>query len=121
VLSGGATAPSPHAVPRSAARNGDFNPAGHGGSGLFGDPTRADAPAAAPRKSLFGIVTGAIRGSLPSSGAAEPGQANPGPASGRMEPSLREQPREPLRAAVRQAAGEEMAIDIPAFLRRQSS
>ncbi|CAH2599491.1 Cell division protein FtsZ [Rhodovastum atsumiense] len=80
-------------------------------------PAYGEAEAAQPpRKSLFGIVTGAIRGSLP----AQPGAA---PAtSQRTDPSLHEAPREaPVRANVRQAAGEEMGIDIPAFLRRQSS
>jgi cell division protein FtsZ len=70
-----------------------------------------DAAAPAPRKSLFGIVTGAIRGH-----AAEPVQAH-------QEPRVDSHPtpsREPAQAQVRQAASEEIGIEIPAFLRRQS-
>jgi cell division protein FtsZ len=87
-------------------------------SGLFAEPPRAEAaPAAAPRKSLFGIVTGAIRGSMPTvashrtdtqhSMAGGPGDDEPG---------------ESVRASVRPAVAEEMGgIEIPAFLRRQTS
>jgi cell division protein FtsZ len=81
------------------------------GRGLFApEPVNAaPAPAAPPpRKSLFGIVTGAIRGN------AEPA----GPA--RREPAPAPQ-TEYSRAEVRQTQGEDMPIDIPAFLRRQSS
>jgi hypothetical protein len=38
-----------------------------------------------------------------------------------QEPIAHEPVAEPLRANVRQAGGDEMGIDIPAFLRRQSS
>ena len=80
-------------------------------------PARAvEAPAQPARKSLFGIVTGAIRGNLPAPPAGAPLPP------GRAEPSLHDGAQEPVaRANVRQAAGEEMGIDIPAFLRRQSS
>jgi cell division protein FtsZ len=86
-------------------------------NGLFAPPG-AVPPAAAPgapppRKSLFGIVTGAIRGGHQDS--------NPAPAPARQEPQQMDQRGEPIRANVRQAAGEEMPIDIPAFLRRQVS
>jgi cell division protein FtsZ len=84
-------------------------------SGLFAEPG-IPAPAAppppppAPRNSLFGIVTGAIRGRAAPAPAPEPARA---------EPLMNAQP-EP-RASVRQAPTEEMGLDIPAFLRRQSS
>ena len=65
-----------------------------------------------PRASLFGIVTGAIRRTLP----AAPAEA----ATARHDPAFRRSPEQP-RASVRLAAGEEMGLDIPAFLRRQSS
>jgi cell division protein FtsZ len=71
----------------------------------------AEAASQPPRRSLFSIVTGAIRGSLPST-----------PANRTAEPTLHEAPAEPpITAKVRPAAGEEIGIDIPAFLRRQSS
>jgi hypothetical protein len=38
----------------------------------------------------------------------------------RQDPAFHPQP-EPPRASVRLAAGDEMGLDIPAFLRRQSS
>jgi cell division protein FtsZ len=70
-----------------------------------------------PRRSLFGIVTGAIRGTLPAAPYA-PAASQPG----RAEPMMQEAPREAARSArVQPAGGEEMGIDIPAFLRRQSS
>jgi cell division protein FtsZ len=83
-------------------------------------PRRAPAPAAEtaeppppPRRSLFGIVTGAIRGTLPTAPATPVAQP-------RAEPSIEEV--QPARANVRPAVGgEEFGIDIPAFLRRQSS
>ncbi len=82
----------------------------------YGEDHAAEAAPHPGRKSLFGIVTGAIRGSLPATQAAGQGYA------GRNEPSLHDVPREvPVRANVRQAAGDEVGIDIPAFLRRQSS
>jgi len=68
------------------------------------------------RRTLFNIVTGAIRGSLPA--APTRGQAQ----SARAEPALQDAVHEaPQRANVRPAGGDEMGIDIPAFLRRQSS
>ncbi len=84
----------------------------------YGEDHGAEAAPHTGRKSLFGIVTGAIRGSLPA--AAQAGAQGP---ALRIDPSLHDGPRESLvRANVRQAAaGEEVGIDIPAFLRRQSS
>ncbi len=80
--------------------------------GLFAEPAKAAAPAVVPvaRKSLFGIVTGAIRGNL-----------SPAPVAPPDRHEAPEHRQEPVRANVRQAAGDEMGIDIPAFLRRQSS
>ena len=81
-------------------------------AGLFND---APPPAPAPRKSLFGIVTGAIRGH-----AAEPAPE----AVVRTEPTYAEPgqtgTRETPRAQTRPSATDEIGMDIPAFLRRQS-
>jgi cell division protein FtsZ len=97
-------------------------------SPLFADRTPVEPPAPQappPRKSLFGIVTGAIRGSLPShSGPSLAGamqdDETAAAQSGRGD-VYPEGHAEPVRAKVRPAAGEEMGIEIPAFLRRQSS
>jgi cell division protein FtsZ len=102
--------PAPRPAPRAAEPR---QPAPR--SALFNDGPRGE-PAPAPRKSLFGIVTGAIRGH-----AVEPAPA-PEPAvqqeQGYAEPP---QPRqEAARPASRPAGGEELGIEIPAFLRRQS-
>ncbi len=93
-------------------------------------PTAADArpdTRAEPRRSIFQTVTGRLRGSL---GTAAPA---PDAATMRAEPSLQHaerpavterasMPTEPPRASVRPAASEEMGgLEIPAFLRRQSS
>jgi cell division protein FtsZ len=86
--------------------------------GLFAEPPLAQAPApqamppqpvtppAAPRNSLFGIVTGAIRGRASPTPMAE---------APRSEPSMNG--HAPAGASVRQAQTEEMGLDIPAFLR----
>jgi cell division protein FtsZ len=68
---------------------------------------------AVPARSLFGLVTGAIRRNLPA-GAAPTGDPV------RTEPVLRET-ADAMGPAGRQAGGEEVGLDIPAFLRRQSS
>jgi cell division protein FtsZ len=86
-------------------------------SGLFAEPAAAPqaphAPAApapaVPRNSLFGIVTGAIRGRAAPAAPEQP----------RAEPSMNGHAE--VTASVRPAATEEMGLDIPAFLRRQSS
>jgi cell division protein FtsZ len=90
---------------------------GRTGSGLFADPPRAEQ-APPPRRSLFGIVTGAIRSSLPTAAAPADTHAS---SSSHQDADGYEQAAEPVRANVRPAMGEEMGIDIPAFLRRQSS
>ena len=104
------------AAPQQAPRQGSRPAQQPRGNAMYGDDQGADVAAPAARKSLFGIVTGAIRGSLP----AAQGGALAG--SNRGEPALHEVTREaPVRANVRQAGGDEVGIDIPAFLRRQSS
>ncbi len=98
-------APSPRPTPRAAEPKAQ--PAR---AGLFVEP----APAPAARKSLFGIVTGAIRGHMAEAPAEQPApRAEPQYASPAREP-------EPLRAQPRQSGSEEIGIEIPAFLRRQS-
>ncbi len=101
-----AHAPSAHALPHQLpnARPAVARP------GLFSEPPRQVAEPPSPSRSLFGIVTGALRG------RAAP--AAPGVAAARTEPTVSD--AEPS-ATVRPAAGEEVGLDIPAFLRRQSS
>jgi cell division protein FtsZ len=109
---GGASKGRPVPTPRATGRIGGGATAPARGSALFGEPVKTDGPVA--RKSLFGIMTGAIRG-----GAAA--QAPVVAAQARAEVPPQEARQEPIRASVRPTAGEEMGIDIPAFLRRQSS
>ncbi len=90
-------------------------------SGLFAEPSAsggASAPGQGepPRPSLFGTVTGVLLRRR----AAPPQQAEFGEA--RIEPVVAAEPRaEASPATVRPVAGEEMGIEIPTFLRRQSS
>jgi cell division protein FtsZ len=98
--------------------------------GLFAEPpadaahpVSAEAPAGPSREdlarpSLFSRFTGRLRGQT----EAAP-QQQPAPQQRRAEPAMQPEPRvEPVRAAVRPAGNEEMGIlDIPTFLRRQSS
>jgi len=87
---------------------------------LFAEPPAAPPPP--PRVSLFGRVTGAIRGQQHAEPPAAPAQPQQQPqATHRADPAQHELRGEPARASVRQATGEEASIDIPAFLRRQSS
>jgi cell division protein FtsZ len=81
-------------------------------SGMFAEPSKTEPPP--PRKSLFGIVTGAIRGTpvTPAEPAPQPAPRHDAAAAERQEQ---------VRANVRPTGGDEMGIDIPAFLRRQSS
>jgi len=85
--------------------------------GLFADPPRGEAPPPPPRRSLFGIVTGVIRHGMPGASAPAEAPAAPEPVSAGSQEFV----AEPTRARVRPADGEEIGIDIPAFLRRQSS
>ena len=107
----GASAPPAHALPHQLPNARPAAPRG----GLFSEPPRQAAePAPAPARSLFGIVTGALRG--------RPAPSAP-PASS-SQPTLRTEPAlvepEPS-VSVRPAATDEVGLDIPAFLRRQSS
>ncbi|CAP57139.1 cell division protein FtsZ [Gluconacetobacter diazotrophicus] len=97
-------APSPHSTPQHVAPGARPSPR----SPLFSEPPRPQdaSPAGQRGNSLFNIVTGVLR-----RGAA------PAPAPQRAEPVLPEQ--EPT-ATVRQATADEVGLDIPAFLRRQS-
>ncbi|MGI4956763.1 MAG: cell division protein FtsZ [Janthinobacterium lividum] len=101
----GTQAPPAHALPGQIPNARAASPR----SGLFSEPPRqaAEPAAPAPSRSLFGIVTGALRGR----------SAPPAPTL-RSEPSVSEP--EPS-ATVSPAAGEEVGLDIPAFLRRQSN
>jgi cell division protein FtsZ len=105
---------------------------GRTSSSLFAEPAPMTAPHRAPqavaptapapvytdmpRRSIFQSVTGRLRNSLT---AATPAHGDSGTAP--HEPALTEHRAEAARASVRQAVGEEVGLDIPAFLRRQSS
>jgi cell division protein FtsZ len=84
----------------------------HGG--LFApEPQGSAAPHhEAPRRNIFQAVTGRLRNTL---GGAAPASAQNG--ANRADPVMHEP--EPPRPSVRQAASDEMALEIPAFLRRQ--
>ncbi|WP_323990685.1 cell division protein FtsZ [Nguyenibacter sp. L1] len=95
-------APSPNAVPQHMA---GVRPSPR--SPLFSEAPRQPEPVhqPAPRGgSLFSIVTGALR-------------RQPAPEAPRAEPAL---PDPEPTATVRQASADEVGLDIPAFLRRQS-
>jgi cell division protein FtsZ len=127
----GAPAPAQAAMPvnsvTASVQGVGFPPPRAGAHGsrasLFADPPRqtdAASPAPAPeatRPSLFSTVTGAFRR-----------RQHPAAAAGESAPPVRAEPvmqqtgrTEPPQASVRQTAGEEVGLDIPAFLRRQSS
>ncbi len=78
--------------------------------GLFAEAAPAAAAPAAPRSSLFGIVTGAIRNRVAATQVPEAPRAEPSLANA-AEPS----------PTVRPVQTEEMGLEIPTFLRRQSS
>ncbi len=109
-------APAPHAPVPQPLRQ----PSAAFRSPLFAEPPRGaeqplpPVPAPAPRSSLFGIVTGALRRS----------QAAPAPAAQRSEPQMAGQPEQAAQvqpAPEQRAHVEEAGLDIPAFLRRQSN
>jgi cell division protein FtsZ len=103
-------------APRLAAHQAGRPVQSARGNGRYAEEPAAEQAPQPARKSLFGIVTGAIRGSLPATAAGAPAQQV------RAEPSLHEAMHDaPARPNVRQTAGEDMGIDIPAFLRRQTS
>jgi cell division protein FtsZ len=91
-------------------------------SNLFAEaaaqPEQAAQAAASepPRHTLFEAVTGVF-------GRRRPSPAHPmDQAQTRVEPTIPSEPRpEPARASVRAVVGEETGIEIPTFLRRQSS
>ena len=113
-------APAPHApVPQPLRQqSAAFR------SPLFAEPPRGaeqplpPAPAPAPRSSLFGIVTGALRRSQPAAATASAAsRSEPQLAAGQPEQTAQVQPaQQEQRAHV-----EEAGLDIPAFLRRQSN
>jgi hypothetical protein len=69
-------------------------------------------PSTQPRKSLFSIVTGAIRGNPEH-------EMQPAPVA-RVEPIASDYASEPPRAASRHSGTDDIGIEIPAFLRRQN-
>ncbi|HEY7578995.1 MAG TPA: cell division protein FtsZ [Acetobacteraceae bacterium] len=110
-----AAAPQPIPHPAVAPVGTQLRPAPAGsGSELFAAAPVVSGAAEVSRPSIFSQVTGALRRRLPT-------PPRPEAAPARNEPALHEQRPEPPRASVRQTAGEEVGLDIPAFLRRQSS
>jgi len=126
-----APAPAPAPAPQPAHGPVTAGPRpGRMSSSLFAEPAPLTAPARAPqavapaapapvytempRRSIFQSVTGRLRHSL------TPATPAHGDTAGE-EPALTEHRAEAARASVRQAVGEEVGLDIPAFLRRQSS
>jgi len=114
--------PEADAVAERAEVSAVAPPPRPGSSTLFTQPARAPAPepapAAAPRSSIFNLVTGRLRGGR----AAAPAEEVPDMRDlRRAEPRMAET-REPT-AQVRQTAPEQEAVglDVPAFLRRQHS
>ena len=98
----------PAATPRPASANR---------STIFSDPgppppvsVQVAAPAPSPARSLFGLMTRGLRGK-----AAEPQQF---PEPQRAEPSF---PANPGPSAVQPQQPQDEALEIPAFLRRQTS
>ena len=74
------------------------------------------------KRSLFSIVTGAIRGQA--TDANEPVAAAPQPQpqahAARMEPQMTDYTSEPARPATRPMPTDDIGVEIPAFLRRQN-
>ena len=109
---GAPRAPSPNAVPPQAQRSSPRSP-------LFTEnarPPQAPEPQAPPR-SLFGIVTGALRRH------SNPPQPEAAPQPQRTEPSVQQQPV--AQPSAQPAPGnatppDDGGLDIPAFLRRRS-
>lgn len=79
-------------------------------------PLKPQIDTAPQRRSLFNLVTGAFRNSQPAVAPQEVAEAS----SARVEPMLHD-PIERSQASVRPAVGDEIGLDIPAFLRRQTS
>ncbi len=88
-------------------------------SGLFAEPSRPQAaaptPPEAPRHSLFGNVTGLLRRRAAPAGTPQPAA----PEAMRRDPAA--EPRPEPRPSVHPVGGEDMGLEIPTFLRRQSS
>lgn len=100
-------APSPDAIPERASKTSPR-------SGLFSDPHhRQDDTPPPPSRSLFGIVTGALRGNK--------NYSAPQSEQGKSEPSIAsnaEQGHQKNQADSHKI--DEEGLDIPAFLRRKS-
>ncbi|NVN44272.1 cell division protein FtsZ [Asaia siamensis] len=106
-----ASAPSPHSVPPQANKQGAVHTPSPR-SGLFSDQNQRPAPEPQSQpRSLFGIVTGALRG-RPAAPASAPHEEAP-----RHAPTIVEREDAP-RVSSSHDSGEENGLDIPAFLRR---
>ena len=118
-----APAPRPQPVRPAAGGGGGGQPAPKPGlfapqrPGIAAGPAEAPPADLAPSRSLFSTVTGALGWRQP----AQPGPAAPAQPSRRteaVEAGQTETPRVTVRAA---SMADEAGIEIPAFLRRQSS
>ncbi len=117
--------PEPRQAPRSGSPGAALAARAVPRSPLF---TEAPTPASPPRSSLFGIVTGAIRRSMPLPSTQPP---RPGPdrsdsgsterGQGGAEPATAGPDTTPHAVSVRPAPTDELGLEIPAFLRRQTS
>ncbi|GCE79488.1 cell division protein FtsZ [Komagataeibacter oboediens] len=106
-------APSPNAVPPHVAQ---AQRAGSPRSPLFTESAKPAAPEPQPApRSLFGIVTGALRRH------STPAAPEPAP---RTEPAVQPQPSQPSQPSAQNTGGnpapDDGGLDIPAFLRRRS-
>lgn len=105
------SAPSPHSVPSQAAKQAP-QAAPSPRSGLFSDQNQRSTPEPQSQpRSLFGIVTGALRG-RPAPTASAPHEEAP-----RHAPTVVEREDSP-RVSSGHEGSEENGLDIPAFLRR---
>jgi len=105
------SAPSPHSVPSQAAKQAP-QAAPSPRSGLFSDQNQRSAPEPQSQpRSLFGIVTGALRGRPAPTASAPHEEAT------RHAPTVVEREDSP-RVSSGHEGGEENGLDIPAFLRR---
>jgi len=107
---------TPAEEPARQPHRGLFAPASRPMPSLEPSVERAESAVAPAARgaNLFGIVTGVMRRALPAGTAPAELPAGRGVAVAQEAP-------EHAHASVRVAAGEEMGLDIPAFLRRQSS
>ncbi|QNT77436.1 cell division protein FtsZ [Entomobacter blattae] len=106
-------APSPNSIPvKSGTQNASVPPR----SGLFSETARDAEPPAAPSRSLFGIVTGALRRNILNTPPPQPPREREAP---KTEPSINKGTSENAPGHF-QPNSDDAGLEIPAFLRRKS-